>query len=79
MALLAEDERMVKNTLMELNHRCEDYVTKININRTNTMVIGSKAKKIDIRIKGESVEQVDSFKYLRCIISSNLNCRQDVK
>ena len=30
-ALLAEDERMLKNMLMELNERCEDYGMKINI------------------------------------------------
>ena len=34
MALLAEDERMLKNMLMELNDRCEDYGMKININKT---------------------------------------------
>ena len=32
-----------------------------------------------MRIEDESVEQVDSFKYLECNISSNLNCCQEVK
>ena len=58
--LLAVGERMLKNT-MELNDRYEDYGIKININKTKTMAIGRKSKKIDIRIKDESVEQVDSF------------------
>ena len=62
MALLAEDERMLKNMLMELNDRCEDYGMKININKTKAMDIGRKPKRIDMRIKDESVEQVDSFK-----------------
>ena len=31
MALIAEDERMLKNMLMELNDRCEDYGMKIII------------------------------------------------
>ena len=30
MALLAEDEKMLKNLLMELNDKCEDYGMKIN-------------------------------------------------
>ena len=60
MALQAEDERMLKNILMELNDRCEDYGMKINITKTKAMIIGRKPKKIDMRIKDESVKQVDS-------------------
>ena len=52
----------------------------ININKTNIMVIERKPKKnIDVRIKDESDQQVDSFKYLGCNMSSNLNCCQEVK
>ena len=47
MALLAEDERMLKNMLMELKDRCEDYGMKININNMKAMVIGRKLKKIN--------------------------------
>ena len=61
MTLLAEDERMLKSLLMELNDRCEDYGLKININKTKTMVIGRNPKKINMLIKDESIEQVDSF------------------
>ena len=42
------------------------------------MVIGRKPTKIDMLIKVESVEQADSFKYMRCNISSNMNCCQEV-
>ena len=51
------------------------------LNKTKTMVIRRKAKKIDIglQIKDESVEQVDSFKCLGCIISSNLSCCQELE
>ena len=52
---------------------------KININKTKAMVIGRKPKKIDMRIKDESVEHVNSFKYLGCNISSNMNCCEEVK
>ena len=79
MALLEEDERMLKNMLMELYDRCEDYGMKININKTKTMVIGRKPKKIDMRIKDKSVEYVDSFKYLGSNISCSMNCCQEVE
>ena len=78
MALLAEDERLLKNMLMELNGRCEDYGMNINVSKTKAMVIGRKPNKLDMRIKDETVEQVDSFKYLGCNISSNMNCCQEV-
>ena len=78
-ALLAEDERMLKNMLIELNDRSEDYGMKININKTKAMVIGRKPKNIDMRIKDESSEQVASFKYLGCNISSNINCYEEIK
>ena len=78
MAFLAKNERMLKNMLMELNDRCDDYGMKININKTKTMVIGRKPKKIDMRLD-ESVEKVDNFKYLECNISSNMTCCLEVK
>ena len=65
--------------LMELNDRCEHYGMKININKTKTMVNGRKPKNIEMLIKNESVEQVVSFRYLGCNISSNMNCCQEVK
>ena len=52
---------------------------KININKTKAMVIGRKPMKIDMRIKDESTELVNSFKYLGYNISSNMNCCQKVK
>ena len=79
MVVLAEDERMLKNMLMELNYRCEDYGMKINIIKTKAMLIGRKPKRIEMRIEDESVEQVDSFKYLGCNTISNMNCCQEVK
>ena len=42
MALLAEDERMLKNILMELNDRCEDYGKKINIKMCMQYLLTSK-------------------------------------
>ena len=79
MALLAKDGGMLKNMLMKLNERCEDYGIKINISNRKAMIIGRKPKNIDLQIKDESVEKVDSFKNLGCNISRNMNCCQEVK
>ena len=78
-ALQIEDERMLKNMLMELNERCEDYGMMINISKTKAIVIGRKPKKTDTQIEDKFVEEVYSFKYLGCNISSSLICCQEVK
>ncbi|KAJ4445487.1 hypothetical protein ANN_07295 [Periplaneta americana] len=79
MALLAEEEMILRDMLLELNDSCEQYGMKINANKTKTIVIGRKIKKVNLRILNEAVEQVDSFKYLGCTISSNMSCCQEVK
>ena len=70
---------MLRDMLLELNDSCEQYGMKINVNKTKTMVIGKKTKKVNMRIRNEALEQVDSFKYLGCAISSNMSCSQEVK
>ncbi|KAJ4432752.1 hypothetical protein ANN_21390 [Periplaneta americana] len=45
MALLAEEEMILRDMLLELNDSCEQYGMKINANKTKTMVIGKKVKK----------------------------------
>ncbi|KAJ4433436.1 hypothetical protein ANN_15734 [Periplaneta americana] len=42
----------------------EKAFDRINANKTKTMVIGRKAKKVNFRILNEAVEQVDSFSWL---------------
>ncbi|KAJ4435319.1 hypothetical protein ANN_17929 [Periplaneta americana] len=79
MALLAEKETILRDMLLELNDSCEPYGMKIIAKKTKIMIIGRKIKKVNLRILNEAVEQVDSFKYLGCTISSNMSCCQEVK
>ncbi|KAJ4438279.1 hypothetical protein ANN_14218 [Periplaneta americana] len=78
-SLQREEEMILKDMLQDLNDRCEQYGMKIYANKTKSMVIGIKIQKINLRILNEAVEQVDSFKYLGCTISSNMSCCQEVK
>ncbi|KAJ4430105.1 hypothetical protein ANN_22315 [Periplaneta americana] len=61
MALLAEEEMILRDMLLELSDRCEQYGMKINANKTKNMAIGRKVKKLNLRILNEAVQQVDSF------------------
>ncbi|KAJ4428825.1 hypothetical protein ANN_25818 [Periplaneta americana] len=58
MALLAEEEMILKDMLVELNDSCEQYGMKINANKTNTMVIGRKIKKVNLRILNEEDNEI---------------------
>ncbi|KAJ4442802.1 hypothetical protein ANN_04395 [Periplaneta americana] len=79
MALLAEEDMILRDMLLELNDSCEQYGMKINANKTKSMVIGRKIKKVNLQILNEAVEEVDSFKCLGCTISSNMSCCREVK
>ncbi|KAJ4449015.1 hypothetical protein ANN_00409 [Periplaneta americana] len=78
MALLAK-EMILRDMLLEVSDRYKQYGIKINANKTKSMVLGRKVKKVNLQILNEAVEQVDSFKYLGCTISSNMSCCQEVK
>ena len=71
-------QNMTTGSATRLSSKLRDGM-KINISKTKATVIRRKPKKIHIRIKSESIEQVDSFKYLGCNISSSMNCCQEVK
>ncbi|KAJ4452001.1 hypothetical protein ANN_03487 [Periplaneta americana] len=45
MELLAEEEMILKDMLLQMNDSCEQYGTKINANKTNTMITGRKVMK----------------------------------
>ncbi|KAJ4446300.1 hypothetical protein ANN_12995 [Periplaneta americana] len=65
MELLAEEEMILMDILLELDDSCEQDGLKMNENKTKTVAI-SKIKKINVRIRIEAVERVNCFKYLGC-------------
>ncbi|KAJ4451404.1 hypothetical protein ANN_02866 [Periplaneta americana] len=78
-SLKAKEEMILRDILVELNDSCEQYGMKINANKTTSMVIGRKIKMVNLRVLNEAVEQVGSFIFLECTISSNMSCCQVVK
>ncbi|KAJ4440394.1 hypothetical protein ANN_08535 [Periplaneta americana] len=73
--------KMANNRLKhvnQLNDICGQYGMEKNANKTKTMVVARKIKKVNLRILNEAVEQVDSFKYLGYTINSNMSCNQEV-
>ncbi|KAJ4440120.1 hypothetical protein ANN_08257 [Periplaneta americana] len=58
MALLAQEEMILKDMLLELNDSCEQYGMKINANKTKSMVIGRKIQKTNLIIPNEAVDNM---------------------
>ncbi|XP_072021391.1 uncharacterized protein [Amphiura filiformis] len=52
---------------------------KLNMKKTKHLVTGAVEKEYNITIDGEEVEQVDHFKYLGSVKTSNANCTADIK
>jgi len=83
----ADDQGMVASTeaglqrMMEsLNETCKRYDMKINVNKTNSMVVTkTTGKVIDIRIDGQKIQQVKRFKYLGSLITEDGRSIEDVK
>jgi len=83
----ADDQGMVASTeaglqrMMEsLNETCKRYDMKINVNKTNSMVVAkTTGKVIDIRIDGQKIQQVKRFKYLGSMITEDGRSIEDVK
>ncbi|KAJ4444946.1 hypothetical protein ANN_06745 [Periplaneta americana] len=55
---LNEEEIILKDMLLDLNDRYEQYGMKINANKMKSMVIGRKMQEINLRILNETVERI---------------------
>ncbi|KAJ4431050.1 hypothetical protein ANN_19643 [Periplaneta americana] len=66
MALLAEEDTILRDMLLKLNDSCEQYGMKINSKKWKNIFVGRKIKNVNLRILHEAVDQVGSFKYLWC-------------
>ena len=83
----ADDQGMISNSegglqrLMDrLNEVRKSYKIKINVKKTNTMVVSrTEGKTVNILIEWQKVEQVKKFKYLGAVISEDGRCIDDVK
>jgi hypothetical protein len=83
----ADDQGMVAGTMKGLQRMMDalhetaaKYDMKINIKKTKTMVVSKhEGINLDIRIDGQSLEQVKKFKYLGAMITEDGRCINDVK
>ncbi|PIK59245.1 hypothetical protein BSL78_03829 [Apostichopus japonicus] len=80
-ALLAENEDQLQRIVNEVKERSERMGLKMNTKKTKAMLVSrlDEGKELNIRVNGELLEQVKSFKYLGQTISDDGRCDKDIR
>src|SRR6476469_1311221 len=78
--MVANTEAGLQNLMHSLNTTAKRYDMKINIKKTNAMVVSRNGgERVNIPVDCQSVEQVSKFRYLGSLISKDRRCLDDVK
>ena len=79
--LIAEDEKHLQELLNVIVQESDNMGLSLNIKKTETMVISRKTptQTCNIKINGTTLKQVQHFKYLGTIISSDGRCHTEIK
>lgn len=78
LAVFGRTQQDLQNNVNILNSELERRGLLINSKKTKTMILSREHHKHEIKLNGETLEQVDSYKYLGVIISSNCNLREEI-
>ena len=52
---------------------------KVNVRQNKVKRIGKSEGVVNISLEGKSVEQVNSFKYLRSMVTLNGSCMEEIR
>jgi hypothetical protein len=78
----AESERMYRDEIDSFSDWCTDHFLELNVTKTKELVVDPRrdAAPVDpVTIGGETVEIVDSFRYLGLTLDSKLSFKEHVK
>ena len=78
LVIFAETEKDLQKNVNMLNRELKKKGLKINDKKTKTMVVSREPTKHEIKLDGEILEQVDSYKYLGVMISSNCSLKDEI-
>src|SRR6218665_2642870 len=77
--LFAEDDGQLQELTGEVHSSSQRFGLKINVEKTKTMTIGKQRKTVEIKIEGETLDQVTEFIYLGGVITEDGRCTKDIK
>ena len=80
-ALLAGNENELSELTSKINEVGKQFGMKINIKKTNAMVVSKKpnSPKINIAVDGQHIEQVTSYVYLGSLITEDGRSEKEIK
>ena len=80
-ALMEDTEEKLQMLVDSLNEGCERYGLKINIGQTEVMGLTKRSEQlpVNIRLRGETLNQVSFFKCLGSLVKENGRCDADIK
>ena len=79
LVLIAEDQIRLQEMVSNLDQQCKNYGMRISRDKTEVMVTSREPIQCDIELDGETLKQVEQFKYLGSIFVREGGCKEDVK
>ena len=79
LVLIAEDQIRLQEMVSNLDQQCKNYGMRISRDKTEVMVTSREPIQCDIELDGETLKQVEQFKYLGSIFVRERGCKEDVK
>ena len=78
LALIAEDQSRLQEMVSNLDQQCKNYGMRISRDKTEVMVTSREPIQCDIELDGETLKQVEQFKYLGSIFVREGGCQNKV-
>ena len=78
-ALCGKSPQEINNIVHKVNDAGRKRLLKLNARKTKQMVVGDENANVYIDVDGETIDKVNSFKYLGAIKTSTGSCSEDVK
>ena len=78
-ALCGKSPQEINNIVHKVNDAGRKRLLKLNARKTKLMVVGDENANVSIDVVGETIDKVNSFKYLGAINTSTGSCSEDVK
>ena len=77
--ILAKSQRELQTALNSFSEYCKKWKLKTNILKSKVLVFGRDRKPVNLKINGQIIERVKSFKYLGIIFTKSAKYAQAIK